>query len=59
VSPELYRAEQAGRADLADLKVLGIWRLMNLREYHRDGAYFEPAGLTLRHRPMVAGWVFV
>lgn len=57
VSPDLYRAEQPGREDMADLKALGIQTLMNLREYHDDGDFFDKAGFTRLHHPMAAGSV--
>lgn len=57
VSPELYRSEQPGKGDVADLQALGVRTLMNLREYHSDDARFEAAGLRLFHHPMAAGSV--
>jgi tyrosine-protein phosphatase SIW14 len=36
VSPDLYRAEQPGPGDVADLKALGIRSIVSLREHHDD-----------------------
>lgn len=57
VAPDLYRAEQPGKSDTADLKSLGIRTFMNLREYHNDSADFEKEGFTLRRHAMAAGSV--
>jgi tyrosine-protein phosphatase SIW14 len=47
VSDELYRCEQPGSKDVADLKALGIRSVLNLREYHTDSKQLEKAGLRL------------
>ncbi len=55
VSPDVFRSEQPGAADLPDLKALGIRSLVSLREYHPDSAKFEKAGLVLLQHPSTAG----
>lgn len=55
VSAELYRCEQPGTADLADLKALGVRTVLNLRKYHSDPKEFAAAGLTLVANPIDAG----
>ncbi|GAB2894005.1 dual specificity protein phosphatase family protein [Uliginosibacterium flavum] len=57
VAPDLYRAEQPGKSDVADLKALGIKSFMNLREYHSDSADFEKQGFTRLRHAMAAGSV--
>jgi len=57
VSPELFRCEQPATSDLADLRVLGVRSLLNLRHHHTDSADFAKAGLTLLAEPMDAGSV--
>lgn len=59
VSADLFRCEQPGRGDLADLRALGVRTLLNLREYHTDASAFSKAGLTLMAEPMNAGDVTV
>lgn len=54
VSDELYRCEQPGRKDIADLQALGIRSLLNLRHYHTDPKKFEQAGFLLLHQGMEA-----
>jgi len=51
---KVYRAAQPGKAGFAELKVLGINNVLNLREYHSDdeGAAF---GLNLFRVKMAAG----
>lgn len=55
VSDELYRCEQPGRKDLADLQRLGIKSVLNLRHYHHDERRLESSGLVLLAQPMKAG----
>jgi tyrosine-protein phosphatase SIW14 len=57
VSPGVFRAEQPSRSDIPDLQALGIKTLLNLREYHEDGAHFARAGFRLERHPMAAGSV--
>lgn len=57
VAPDLFRAEQPGKSDIADLKALGVKTFMNLREYHSDSVEFEKQGFTLLRHPMAAGSV--
>ncbi len=54
VSDELYRCEQPGKQDIADLKALGIRSLFNLRHYHTDSKAFEQAGFMLLNQRMEA-----
>ena len=51
VTPELYRAEQPDKKDIADLHALGVRAILNLRHYNSDAKAFELAGFTpLLHR---------
>lgn len=47
VSAELYRCEQPGIQDIANLQALGIRSIFNLRHYHTDAKAFEQAGFKL------------
>ncbi len=44
VSPELYRSEQPGKADIADLHALKIAAILNLRQHHTDSPALAAAG---------------
>jgi protein tyrosine phosphatase (PTP) superfamily phosphohydrolase (DUF442 family) len=55
VSADLYRCEQPGLADIADLKALGVRTVLNLRKHHTDPKEFGAAGLTLLDNPIDAG----
>ena len=55
VSADLYRCEQPGPGDIADLKVLGVRTIFNLRKYHTDSKEFAAAGFTLLANPIDAG----
>jgi tyrosine-protein phosphatase SIW14 len=59
VNGELYRCEQPGKADIADLKTLGVRSILNLRNHHTDSKAFADAGFTLLVEPMSAGKVTV
>ncbi|MCX6953613.1 MAG: tyrosine-protein phosphatase [Verrucomicrobia bacterium] len=59
VSDELYRCEQPGVGDAADLRALGIRSFLNLRHHHTDSPDFAQAGFTLLAVPMSAGSVTV
>lgn len=59
VSPDLFRCEQPGSGDVADLRTLGIRSFLNLRHYHVDSADFAKAGFTLLAEPMSADKVTV
>lgn len=47
VSAELYRCEQPGKEDIADLKAIGIGSILNLRRWNTDAKAFEQAGFKL------------
>lgn len=55
VSADLYRCEQPGSDDIADLKALGMRTIFNLRNYHSDSKKFTAAGFTLLANPIDAG----
>ncbi|MRR15615.1 MAG: protein tyrosine phosphatase [Deltaproteobacteria bacterium] len=55
VDADVYRAHQPEVKDLADLKVLKIKTLLNLREYHKDDAIFRQNGINLMHHKLSAG----
>jgi protein-tyrosine phosphatase len=57
VSPELYRSEQPGAGDVADLKALGIRSVLNLRENHQDTAVRGLSGFQVSQVAMDAGKV--
>ena len=57
VSPELYRSEQPGAGDVADLKALGIRSILNLRETHHDTAVKGLSGFRVFQVAMDAGEV--
>lgn len=46
VSDELYRCEQPRSKDVADLRMIGIRSILNLREHHTDSNTFAKAGFT-------------
>lgn len=54
VSGELYRCEQPGKQDIANLQSLGVRSLLNLRHYHTDAKAFEQAGFKLLLQRMEA-----
>ncbi|HEY5550848.1 MAG TPA: dual specificity protein phosphatase family protein [Opitutaceae bacterium] len=47
VSDELYRCEQPGTKDIADLSALGVRSILNLRRYHSNEKSLEKAGFTM------------
>ena len=55
VSDELFRCEQPGSADSADMQALGIRSVLNLRKYHSDSKKLEKAGFTLLLQRMDTG----
>jgi len=59
VSAELYRCEQPGKGDMAELKTLGVRTILNLRDHHTDSPAFVAAGYTLLGEPMSAGQITV
>jgi len=58
VSGDLFRSAQPGRADLADLRALGIRSVITLRSFHFDDL-FERSGFRVIQHPMSAGAVSV
>lgn len=54
VSDEVYRCEQPGKNDIADLKALKVRSILNLRHYHTDSKVFEQAGFQLLLQRMEA-----
>ena len=54
VSEELYRCEQPGKQDIADLKALGIRSIFNLRRWNTDSKAFAQAGFKLLLQRMEA-----
>lgn len=52
VSDELYRCEQPGKADIDDMRALGIRTIFSLRKYHADSKALERAGFRLRRQRM-------
>jgi protein tyrosine/serine phosphatase len=54
VSADLYRCEQPGRGDIADLQKLGIRAILNLRSRFSDSRAFEQAGFRLLVQRMEA-----
>ena len=54
VSPDLYRCEQPGQANIADLQALGIRSILNLRNLHTDSKQLVAAGFTLLIQRMEA-----
>ncbi|MEJ1972009.1 MAG: dual specificity protein phosphatase family protein [Lacunisphaera sp.] len=59
MSDELYRCEQPRKADIADLRALGVRSILNLRNYHTNSAAFEVAGFKLFVEPMKADKITV
>lgn len=57
VSADLYRCEQPGADEIADLQALGVRSILNLRKHHTDSAAFSRAGFVLLAEPMNAGEV--
>ena len=55
VSDDLFRCEQPGKNDIADLRALGIRSILNLRQYHTDSDSLERAGFALYLHRMEAG----
>ncbi len=54
VSDELYRCEQPGDKDIADLKALGLRSILNLRRWNTDPKALERAGFQLLVQRMEA-----
>lgn len=54
VSDELYRCEQPGKKDIADLKALGVRSILNLRRWNTDPKVLEDAGFKLLLQRMEA-----
>ena len=55
VDAGVFRSEQPGVGDLADLKALGLRSLLSLREYHTDSERFAQAGFVLLQHRSSAG----
>lgn len=59
VSADLYRSEQPTAKNIADLQVLGIGTILDLRHYHTDSRTLARAGFILREQRMNAGKITV
>ncbi|PKM43682.1 MAG: protein tyrosine phosphatase [Gammaproteobacteria bacterium HGW-Gammaproteobacteria-1] len=55
VSDELYRSRQPDDEEMAQLAVMGIRSILNLREHHSDDDEAESTGINLYRVPMNAG----
>lgn len=54
VSDELYRCEQPGKRNIAELQALGIRSILNLRHWNTDPKALQQAGFTLLVERMAA-----
>lgn len=48
VTPTLYRSAQLSRADVAELKTLGIKNVVGLRAFHSDDDWLRDSGIKAR-----------
>jgi tyrosine-protein phosphatase SIW14 len=54
VSDDLYRCEQPGKQDIADLQAMGVRSILNLRSWNTDPQVLEEAGFKLLLQRMEA-----